>query len=447
VSGTAADRDWVLRVPIGSHVGDWEITEPVAAGNFGSVYAARHVGTGDQAALKFMATGPMGQRQYRDIRELAEREIAFSRHAQHDHLVSILDSFAASAPDTPFDGAIVLVMERAEQSLQDLLDGTAVPDAARLIVEICAGLAYLHQAGWVHGDLKPSNVLIRADGSACLADFGLVTRVEGTHGYGVPLGSTDYTPPERAGDRLGERGLQIRPSADVWALGVTAHQILTGGVFPFPGPTPGARAAAGQEYASGRAPLRVHPDVGEGWRELITRCLSPDHTRRPAAADLLAQARSAAEPTRRRRSRRTWVLALAAAPVLALGTAGVVWAAAERSEHPAPQPSRIGAPLLVYNAEAPCRENPQRMRTCSMGLALDPRKPYAAGNVSQHRVWNGDQLVADCVLYNGQAVADEYGVTGTTWYRVATDVDQDGHAWLPAVRTQSDAKALPICPD
>lgn len=432
MSGTAADRDWVLRVPIGTRLGDWEITEPLAAGNFGSVYAARHTGTGDEAALKFMATGPMGQRQYRDIMELAEREIAFSRHAEHDHVIAMLDSFAASAPDTPFDGAIVLVMERAERSLQDLLDGTAVPDAARLVAEICAGLAYLHQAGWVHGDLKPSNVLIRRDGSACLADFGLVTRVEGTHGYGVPMGSTDYTPPERADDRLGERGLRIRPSADVWALGVTAHQILTGGAFPFPGPTPGARAAAAQEYAAGRAPLRLHADLDEGWRELITRCLNPDHTRRPAAADLPARAVS---PARRRRLRKAWLLA----PLLAVATAGgVVWGLQ--------RPTHAGVELVVYNAEAPCRENPQRVRTCSMGLALDPRKPYAAGNVSQHRVWQGDRLSADCVLFNGEVVADEYGVSARTWYRVATDVDKDGHAWLPAVRTQSDARALPTCP-
>lgn len=434
MSGTAADRDWVLRVPIGARVGDWEITEPLAAGNFGSVYAARHTATGDEAALKFMATGPMGQRQYRDIMELAEREIAFSRHAEHDHVIAMLDSFAASAPDTAFDGAIVLVMERAERSLQDLLtDTTPVPDPARLVAGICAGLAYLHQAGWVHGDLKPSNVLLRRDGTACLADFGLVTRVEGTHGYGVPLGSTDYTPPERADDRLGERGLRIRPSADVWALGVTAHQILTGGAYPFPGATPGARAAAAQEYAAGRAPLRVHADLDDRWREFITRCLNPEHTRRPAAADLLTQA---AAPTRRRRLRRAWLLA----PVLVLAaTAAAVWGLHDRPP--------AGVELVVYNAEAPCRENPQRVRTCSMGLALDPRKPYAAGNVSQHRVWHGDRLSADCVLFNGEVVADEYGVSARTWYRVATDVDQDGHAWLPAVRTQSDAKTLPTCPD
>ncbi|BFU44773.1 serine/threonine-protein kinase [Krasilnikovia sp. MM14-A1004] len=449
MSGPATDRDWAVRVPVGYRVGGWEVTAPIAAGNFGSVYAARHAEHGDEAALKFVATGPVGQRQFRELQELAQREVEFSRHAAHAHIVTILDSLVVADPDAAFDGAVVLVMERAAGSLQDRIDEAAgdgpVPDAARLIVEVCTGLAYLHQAGWVHGDLKPSNILLRPDGSACLADFGLVTRLDGTHGYGPPLGSTDYTPPERADDRLGERGVRVRPSGDVWALGVTAHQLLTGGTFPVPGATPGVRAAAAQEYAAGRAPLRLPGDLDEGWRRFLAGCLDPDHARRPAAADLLEQARRLnAAGGGRSRGRRARLLALVLVPLVLLATAGTFWAIGDRGGRAAPTPP--GVTLTVYNAESPCRENPERPRSCSMGLAVDPHKPYAAGNVSQHRVWHGDRLLADCALYDGQRVADEYGVGSTTWYRVATDVDASGHAWLPAVRTRDDLRTLPTCP-
>ncbi|HWS33845.1 MAG TPA: protein kinase [Actinoplanes sp.] len=66
-------------------------------------------------------------------------------------------------------------MELADRSAGDLLAVTdgGLPDAPRLITEICAGLAHLHSAGWVHGDLKPGNVLLMPDGSVRLADFGL----------------------------------------------------------------------------------------------------------------------------------------------------------------------------------------------------------------------------------------------------------------------------------
>ncbi|GAB1640585.1 serine/threonine-protein kinase [Krasilnikovia sp. MM14-A1259] len=450
MSNPATDRDWAVRVPAGYRLGDWEVTAPIAAGNFGSVYAARHATTGDESALKFVATGPVGRRQFRDLHELAQREVEFSRHAAHAHVVTVLDSLVVADPGAAFDGAIVLVMERAAGSLQDRIDAAAgdgpVPEADRLIVEVCTGLAYLHQAGWVHGDLKPSNILLRPDGSACLADFGLVTRVEGTHGYGLPLGSTDYTPPERADERLGERGVQVRPSADVWALGVTAHQLLTGGAFPVPGATPGVRAAAVQEYAARRAPLRLPGELDEGWRRFLTGCLDPDHTRRPSAADLLAEARALTAAGTRRGGWRARLLTFTLVPLAVLGAAGAVWAMSGRGAPAAPARSATGVTLTVYNAETSCRESPDRPYGCSMGLAVDPRRPYAAGNVSPRRVWHGDQLTADCVLHDGQRVSDEYGVGSTTWYRVATDVDASGHAWLPAVRTRDDVRALPSCP-
>jgi len=447
-----ADTGWTVRVPIGYRVGDWEVTEPIATGNFGSVYAARHTNPGDEAsdvALKFMSARPMGPGQFREVEELAQREVDFGRDASHERLIKVSSTLVVQDAGAEFDGAVVLVMERAERSLQDLLNEATgnepLPQARQLIVQICEGLEHLHSSGWVHGDLKPSNILLMPDGSVRLADFGLATRLDGTHGYGPPFGSIDYLPPERWNDQLGMRGVRIRHSTDVWALGVTAHQILTGGAFPIPGSNAGARAAAAQELAAGHTPLRLHSALDEHWREFVALCLAPDHTDRPAAGELLDRARRLSDPERAmRRSRWVRPLAFILGPVaLAATAAGIWWASAD--------PRTTGgtgtgtAELRVYNVESPCRENPERLRSCSLGLALDPNKPYDAANVSQHRVWHGDKLIASCVLHDATFVADEYGVSSRSWYRVAVELEPSGFAWLPAVRTREDLSALVTC--
>jgi len=453
---TAINAGWAVPVPVGFRVGPWEVTEPIATGNFGSVYAARRCSSDPtdgppEAALKFLATAGIGPRRSRELRELAQREVDFSRTASHERLIKVFHTLVV--PDTaesPLDGTLVLVMERATHSLQDLIDCATerapLPGAALLIEQICEGLAYLHGAGWVHGDLKPSNILIMADGSTRLADFGLVARLDGTHGYAPPLGSTDYLPPERWQDRLDERGVPIRPSADIWALGVTSYQILTGGSMPIPGSTPGARAAGVQEFAAGRAPLRLQSDLDGGWRTFVTLCLAPDHTTRAAIGidDLLARARQLSgsqRPIRRKASRRLRY-GLGAAALLTVAASGTGWwwhtASTDRGDKT--------VRLKVYNAETACRDDPSRNYNCSLGLALDPRKGYQAGNVSRRRVWHGDVLQASCVIYDGTRVADEYGVGATRWYRVAVPEEPSGYAWLPGVRTRDEPTGLPTCP-
>lgn len=79
-----------------------------------------------------------------------------------------------------------------------------------------------------------------------------------------------------------------------------------------------------------------------------------------------------------------------------------------------------------------------------MGLAINPRLKYQAGNVVGHRVWHGDVLNADCVLYDGDRVEDESGVGTTRWFRVRLKDVPGGYAWLPAVRTH-DNPTLPTC--
>ncbi|KJY32002.1 hypothetical protein VR45_23575 [Streptomyces sp. NRRL S-495] len=290
-------------VPAGYPVGGYLVGERIGAGGWGSVHAARAAdpdraagGELAEVAVKFLHPGRLGPGQRQAVAQVASSEIRFSRRADHPHLIRTFAVLTLTDPDRPeLDGAVALVMERAERSLHDLLAGARPPHpppgAERILAEVAAGLRHMHGSGWVHGDLKPGNVLLMADGTAKLADFGLTAELEGTHAYAPPLGSPDHVPPEWWSERTGARGAALRPSADLWAYGVLAHQVLTGGLHPFLGATARARSLAAVAYARGSAPLRLDAALDaalpERWRPLVTACLTADRQRR-AQLDLAA---------------------------------------------------------------------------------------------------------------------------------------------------------------
>ncbi|GAA5212822.1 protein kinase domain-containing protein [Streptomyces thinghirensis] len=322
---------YAVPVPKGYRVGVWEVRAPIATGAFGSVYEARRAGGGDAdglprtAALKFLPTGTGTPRQLTHLRELVEREVELHRRLRRPRLVRMYQTLVVDDPARPaLDGATVLVLEKAEGSLSALLSASPRPAAGpALVAQVCEGLAQLHHAGWVHGDLKPANVLLMRDGSARLADFNMAAELEGTHAYTPAFSTPDYTPPELLWSEIGERGRRIRPSADVWAFGVLAHLVLTGS-FPLPGGTPAARRDAGAAYARGTEELRLSPALPEAWREIVRACLTRTHAERIGTDALLRRVAAAAGGTggrsvlpRRAGPRRTALAAAAAAEAAA----------------------------------------------------------------------------------------------------------------------------------
>ncbi|WEO95769.1 protein kinase [Streptomyces sp. FXJ1.172] len=297
---------YAVPVPKGYRVGAWEVREPIATGAFGSVYAGRRVGTGERAggrelprtaALKFLPTGTNTPRRLAHLDELVEREVALLRRLSRPRLIRMYETLVVDDPARPvLDGATVLVLERAEGSLSALLTATPRPAAGpALLAQVCEGLVQLHRAGWVHGDLKPANVLLMADGSARLADFNMAAELEGTHAYTPAFSTPDYTPPELLWGEIGERGRRIRPSADVWAFGVLAHLVLTGS-FPLPGATPTARRDAAASYARGTDELRLSPELPDAWREIVRGCLARTHADRITTKALSRRVAAAAGP-------------------------------------------------------------------------------------------------------------------------------------------------------
>ncbi|MBD0737193.1 serine/threonine-protein kinase [Streptomyces sp. CBMA29] len=378
-----------LDVPTGYRVGDWTVTGLIGSGSWGSVYTAEGAPdsprAGQRAALKFLGTGLLAPGQRAEVDELVTKEVRFSLAARHPHLIRTYEALPVTDQDRPaLDGSIALAMDRAERNVQDLLadaPSAPVPDAVRILRGAASGLAHLHGEGWLHGDLKPANILLGPEGEVWLADFGLTTELDGTHAYVPPMGTLDHLPPEWWSERTGSLGTAVRPTADIWAFGVVAHQVLSGGQHPFPGAGARARALAAQAYARGRAPLRLDPALPAGWRQLIADCLAPDHAARSAltAAKLAERVEecAASGDTRpsgaSRRGPRTAVLVTALVVVLAAAgtTTGVLLAGGDGAgkpgaEAPATTP---GVTVSAVNDALPASSDiPKNLRT-SIGSA------------------------------------------------------------------------------
>jgi hypothetical protein len=370
-----APTAWAVPVPVGYRVGPWQVTEPIATGSWGSVYAARRLGpghgtaSGPEVALKFLPVGRLAPQQQANLRQVTRRELDRLARAGHPRLLRALATHTVDDPASPdLDGAVVLVLERADRSLREVLasasPGTPVPDADRLLSELCQALAAVHGDGWVHGDVKPGNVLLMADGSLKLADFGLSGELDGTHAYLPLLGSEDYLPPEWWTERVSAAGVPARPSRDIWAFGVLAHQLLTGGQHPFPGASPRARAAAAQAYALGRGELRLSGAVPARWRPVLQDCLAPGHAARSrhTAAGLLDRittigADGGDGPGRRRRPGRLRTLALAGglAVTLGVGATQLPLRDADRPASPRPAERGFSGGELRADADVPAR--------------------------------------------------------------------------------------------
>lgn len=444
----------VASVPPGYRIGPWIVEEPLGAGAFGNVYAARHEEPGVEparAALKFLPTGTHTPRQLRHLKELAEREVALLRKLRSPRLIRMYDALTVDDAAHPqLDGAAVLVLEEARGSLDTLLDGPGPPEnGPALLAQVCEGLQQLHAAGWVHGDLKPGNVLLMADGTARLGDFNLASELEGTHAYAPAFSTADYTPPELVWSEVGDRGMRIRPTADIWAFGVLAHLVLTGS-FPLPGGTPGARRDAAVRYARGDEELRPSPELQGPWREIVTDCLARTHEERAVhdAPSLLRRAEAAAagsavRPRRSRRGRRrvpVRAVTAVAAAAAAAGIAGLVLAL-DAYGGPGGAAARDGYDRCVSGAVCFFSEEDGHGEMCSWvsdghdwaagavpcawAAARAPRSVYNNG----HDATMGTEFV-DVIYYTERKLIDRAGCVANRERRnLASEVVIKSHTW------------------
>jgi serine/threonine-protein kinase len=199
--------------------GRYQLVRFLRAGGAGVVWEARdrrpRPGESAAVAIKVLDAAAGGA-------AAAEREAEGAARVQHPNVVRVRDTFTE-------DGLAFMVMELAVGSLADLVarEGPLPPPIALgCALQACEALAAAHRAGVVHRDVKPHNLLVFADGSVRLADFGAARALMDGHTRtrtGALLGSIPFMAPEQRRDARA-----VQPATDVYALSVTLGWLLLG---------------------------------------------------------------------------------------------------------------------------------------------------------------------------------------------------------------------------
>jgi serine/threonine protein kinase len=254
----------------------------------GRVWLARDEVLRRDVAIKELVQPPgLSSNDQREMRERSIREARAIARLNHANVVRIFDVLHA-------DGDPWIVMEFVpSRSLEQVLaeDGPLSPaDVARIGLAVLAALRAAHQAGLLHRDVKPANVLLADDGRVVLTDFGIATAPDdpGITETGVVLGSPSYLAPERAVDGV------AGPAADLWSLGATLYAAVEGcppyvrpstlttlAALVTEQPTPATRAGALAPALQGL--LRKDPSQRVGAEE-AERLLRQATTQQPSSA-------------------------------------------------------------------------------------------------------------------------------------------------------------------
>jgi tRNA A-37 threonylcarbamoyl transferase component Bud32 len=252
--------------------GRYRLDERIAVGGMGEVWRAEDTVLGRVVAVKCLKP------EYVDDAEFRERFRAEARHSaglSHPNIASVYDYGEQTEPET----AAWLVMELVDgEPLSALLHRTGrLPSEQALDVvgQAALGLEAAHQAGVVHRDVKPGNLLVRPDGAVKITDFGIAWAADAVPltRTGTVVGTAYYLSPEQAS------GKPVTPASDVYSLGVVAYECLTG-ARPFPGNNPLAVATAHMT----EPPPPLPDDIPLPVRELVLGALEKDPARRPAHA-------------------------------------------------------------------------------------------------------------------------------------------------------------------
>jgi tRNA A-37 threonylcarbamoyl transferase component Bud32/tetratricopeptide (TPR) repeat protein len=268
--------------------GRYELIEEIESGGMGTVWRGYDAVLDREIAVKLIRSDAVASpAQAKEFASRFQREARVTARIGHHGVPQVFD---AVLDEASYD-RLYLVMEYVRgTSLRAVLEGAGAEDgttallpvswAASIAAQICAVLSYAHAIPVVHRDLKPDNVLIAADGTVKVLDFGIakllrtdVTRLTAT---GSPIGTSRYMSPEQVD------GAQITPLSDLYALGCVLHELLAGQPV-FDGDSD--YALMRQHMDASPAPLRtLRPEMPEELEALTLELLAKAPEQRPADA-------------------------------------------------------------------------------------------------------------------------------------------------------------------
>ncbi len=211
MSSTILLKSVDIRIP------GYRILRPIGEGGMASVFLAVQESLDREVALKVMAPALAANAEFTD-RFLKEGRI--TAKLAHPNLVTVFD---IGSHGTVYYLAAEYIPGGTLREKVD--DGLLVADALDIVCDVARGLQFAHNMGFVHRDVKPGNVLFKADGTAVLADFGIAKAMDAKSGAtmaGASIGTPDYMSPEQA------RAEQVDGRSDLYSLGVMFFEMLTG---------------------------------------------------------------------------------------------------------------------------------------------------------------------------------------------------------------------------
>ncbi|MDT7550706.1 MAG: eukaryotic-like serine/threonine-protein kinase [Actinomycetota bacterium] len=257
--------------------GRYRLDERIAVGGMGEVWRGLDTVLNRVVAVKCLKP------EYVDDPEFRERFRAEARHAaglSHPGIASVYDYGEQVEPET----AAWLVMELVDgEPLSALLHRTghlSTEQTLDVVGQAAMALEAAHDAGVVHRDVKPGNLLVRPDGVVKITDFGIARAADAVPltRTGTVVGTAYYLSPEQAS------GGVVSPASDVYSLGVVAYECLAG-ERPFPGTNPLAVATAHMSQPPPPLPAHIPAPV----RDLVMNALEKDPARRPKHAGELGR--------------------------------------------------------------------------------------------------------------------------------------------------------------
>jgi serine/threonine-protein kinase len=269
VSGET-DRDAALAPDdrVGTRFGAYRIEELIGVGGMGRVYRA----TGEDGAVVALKLVKEDLARDETFRRRFQREARIAQTVQNPHVVPV--HHAGELDGIPYLAAWYVDGTVLDRKLRDggVLDLTTT---VRICSEVADGLEALRQAGMVHRDVKPENILLDQAGTAYITDFGLAKDSAGTvlTRPGQPLGSMDYMAPEQI------RGAPVTGAADTYSLGCVVFECLVGRP-PF-GDRDGLQVLWAHLQDEPPDLLRERPDIPPAFAEAWRAALGKEPAERP----------------------------------------------------------------------------------------------------------------------------------------------------------------------